>query len=113
MGDSVPSRTVEEEEEFDEVNGNRFHHIRTASVILPSGDRVRRKVSLMSVFDESPIEEDEQSPLLDPGASVRTDRSSMAPSFAERGVLYEQRLSRVDKFKKWFFSENPKRYDYS
>lgn len=63
MGDSVPSRTVEEEEEFDEVNGNRFHHVRTASVILPSGDRVRRKVSLMSVFDGSPIDEDEQSPL--------------------------------------------------
>ena len=103
-------RTEEEEAEDDILFP--FYHVRTASVILPSGDRVRRKVSLMSIYDENPFEEDanDRTALSDPRGTVGTTYSSIAPSLVDRQVQIWEKPSRVDKFTLWLQSEGLKRY---
>lgn len=102
--------TDDEEEEEEEVLFS-FHHIRTASVILRSGDRVRRKISLMSMFDESPFEEDnDRAPLLDPRGTAGTSYSSIAPNLVDRQVQLWEKPNRLDTVKIWLHSEGLKRY---
>lgn len=85
------------------------HHVRTASVILRSGDRVRRKVSLMSIFDENPFEEDEcQTSLRNPGGTASTAYSLIAPSLADRDIQPCE-STRLEKFRVWLHSEGLKR----
>lgn len=74
-----------------------FRHVRSASVILPSGDRVRRKVSLLSICDESPFE-DEQSPLLGNGISNTPGGYSsvhLSPSNRDLPSWHKSRLDRI------------------
>jgi hypothetical protein len=103
--------TAEEEEgEYDSLFS--IHHVRTASVILRSGDRVRRKVSLLSIYDENPFEEDDndRAALLDPSATAGTSYSSIAPCLVDRQFQLWETPSCVDKFKLWLQSEGLKRY---
>jgi hypothetical protein len=100
------TETQEAEEDID--SPVTFHHVRTASVILPSGDRVRRQVSLMSVHDESPFDGDESSPLIDSGDTPGTTYSSVAANLVDRGIQPCE-TSRLDKFKTWLTSERVKR----
>jgi hypothetical protein len=86
-----------------------FHHVRTASVILPSGARVRRKISLMSTYDENPFEEDDDTPLLDPGGTAGSSYSSIIPTLVDRDIQPWE-VTRYDKFQIWLHSEGLKRY---
>jgi hypothetical protein len=88
-----------------------FLHVRTASVILPSGDRVRRQVSLQSIYDDNPFENSERTPLLDTRniPTTCTGYSSVVPSPTDREVPPWER-TRFDKFKTWVQSEGLKRY---
>ena len=112
---SSPSKKKDgtaEGEEGEHVSLFSIHHIRTASVILRSGDRVRRKVSLLSIFDENPFEEDDndRAALLDPRATAGTSYSSIAPSLVDREFQLWEKPTCVDKFKLWLQSEGLKRY---
>src|SRR5271169_4438023 len=74
-----------EDEEDDPVLFS-VQHVRTASVILPSGDRVRKRVSLMSIHDESPFDESETAALINShgtGGTAGTVYSSIAPSLLD------------------------------
>lgn len=106
-----PSREGDKINAEDEAEENVFffRHVRTASVILPSGDRVRRKVSLMSTYDENPFEDDEQTALIDSGGTEGTIYSSIEPSLADRSIQPWE-VYRYDKFKNWLHSEGLKRY---
>ena len=86
-----------------------FYHVRTASVIIPSGARVRRKISLMSTYDENPFEEDDHIPLLDPGSTAGSSYSSIVPTLVDRDIQPWE-ITRYDKFKIWLQSEGLKRY---
>lgn len=101
---------VAEEEEEEEVDPLLpFHHVRTASVILRSGDRVRRKVSLMSIYDESPLEQvNNTTALLDPRGTAGTSYSSITPSLVDREIQPWE-ITPYDKFKIWLHSEGLKR----
>lgn len=102
-----PDEVVEELEEDPLLT---FRHIRTASVILPSGDRVRRKVSLMSTYDESPFEDDEREPLLDTRNGTTTAYFSMPRNVVDREMsLWEP--THFDQFKSFFQSEGLKRHN--
>jgi hypothetical protein len=104
------TNTEEEEGNEEEIDPLlTFHHVRTASVILPSGDRVRRKVSLMSITNESPFEEDDGLPQIGPGYAANTTYSSIASTVGSRGVQTRE-VSRYDKFKTLLQNEGLKRY---
>ena len=109
---SSPLRSENETEiaeEADEVDPLlTFHHVRTASVILESGARVRRKVSLVSIDEGDSLESGEQSPLLDPGGTVGTSYSSIAPAIIDRS-LRPWRTKQINKFVIWLQSEGLKR----
>ena len=112
MEPSSPARVEadpDEEEEAEEDPLLTFRHIRTASVILPSGDRVRRKVSLLSTYNESPFEDDERRPLLDTRSGTNTAYSSMPGSAIDREIAPWER-TRFDIFKSCLHSEGLKRY---
>jgi hypothetical protein len=100
------------DEEHDEADPLlTFHHVRTASVILPSGDRVRRKVSLMSIEDESPFEEDEGPAGLRAGSYGSRNvfgYSSIAPSFVSREMPMAEE-PRWHRIQSWIRSEELKR----
>jgi hypothetical protein len=81
-----------------------FRHMRTASVIVESGARVRRNITLAP--DEISSEEDEHAPLLN-GSSSGTGYSAVSRDIAARDI----KPSRKERFIKWIRSENPKRYD--
>jgi hypothetical protein len=98
-----PSATVQDDVEEEPIHG--IHHVRTASVILRSGDRVRRKVSLMSIYDENPFEDD-QTPLLSTSVS---GYSSVTQSQVAREVTPWE-ATRWDKLCDWLRSEGLKRY---
>ena len=107
---SSPERVDDEsDDEIDPLL--TFLHVRTASVILPSGDRVRRQVSLQSIYDDNPFENNEQTPLLDSRniPTTGTGYSSVVPSPIDRGLLPWER-TKFDKFKTWLQSEGLKRY---
>ena len=110
---SSPSKTKDgttEEEDTEDDFLFSFHHVRTASVILPSGDRVRRKVSLMSIFDENPFEEDnDRTALLSTQGTAATSYSSIVPSLVDRDIQSCDKPGRVDKFKTILHSEGLKR----
>ena len=111
---SSPSKTKDgktgEEETEDDVP-IPFYHVRTASVILPSGDRVRKKISLKSIYDENPFEDDdERATLLDHGAMPETSNCSVSRSLVDRGIQTWEKPSRIDKFEAWVHSEGLKRY---
>jgi hypothetical protein len=78
-----------------------FMHMRTASVIVESGARVRRNITLAP---EVSSEEDESSPLIN-GSSSGTGYSGVSRDIAARDL----KPSRKDRFIKWLRSENPKR----
>jgi hypothetical protein len=101
---ATSSATVQDDvEEEEPVHG--IHHVRTASVILRSGDRVRRKVSLMSIYDEDPFE-DNQTPLLSTGV---VGYSSVTQSPVAREVTPWENTP-WDKLRDWLRSEGLKRY---
>ena len=111
MESTSPSRVEDGPEELEEEEEDphlTFRHIRTASVILESGDRVRRKISLLSQYEESPFENDEHRPLLDTRSGTTTAYSSMPGSVVDREILPWER-TRLDKFKSWLRSEALKR----
>ena len=81
---------------------------RTASVIIESGARVRRNVTLAPV-DELPFEEDERSSLLDHSATSGTGYSISCGIATRERFLSKPSLQ--DKFVTWIRSENPKRFD--
>lgn len=87
----------------DSEEDHPFRHMRTASVIVESGARVRRNITLAP--DETSSEEDEHAPLL-AGSSSGTGYSSVSRDSAARDI----EPSRRDRFVKWLRSENPKRY---
>lgn len=97
-----PSAVDEEEEVF-----RRPYHVRTASVILESGVRVRRNISLAPEY-ELPLGEDERSNLLGDGAVSGTGYSSISPSISARDIGALKKLWK-HWFVKWVRSENPKR----
>jgi hypothetical protein len=110
---SSPERVDSDTEEENEIDPLlQFLHVRTASVILPSGDRVRRQVSLQSIYDDNPFENNERTPLLDTRniPPTGTGYSSVAPSSIEREIPPWEK-ARFDKFKIWLHSEGLKRYD--
>ena len=86
-----------------------FRHVRTASVILPSGDRVRRKVSLLSIQDESPFE-DEDTPLLGDGSANIAEGYSSIHSGASGRDLPPWHVSRFKKVMNYLKNEPVKRY---
>jgi len=104
----------EDDDEDDDPVLFSFQHVRTASVILPSGDRVRKRVSLMSVYDESPFDESETAALIQShgtGGTAGTAYSSIAPSLVDRGPQpWDQHSTRWEKCKKWLHSEALKRH---
>jgi hypothetical protein len=81
-----------------------FVHMRTASVIVKSGARVRRNITLAA--DEVSSEEDEHEPLLN-GSSSGTGYSGVSRDIPARDI----KPSRKERFVKWIRSENPKRFD--
>ena len=101
-----------DDEEDDQILFS-FKHIRTASVILPSGDRVRKRVSLMSIYDESPFDEGETAALIPShgtGETEETAYSSIAPTFVGRGQRPPDYMrAQMEKLKKWLHSEGLKR----
>jgi len=102
-----------EDEEDDPVLFS-VQHVRTASVILPSGDRVRKRVSLMSIHDESPFDEGDTAALVqshETGGTAGTAYSSIAPSLVDRGPQpWEHKPTRLDRWRKWLHSEGLKRF---
>jgi len=82
---------------------------RAASVIIESGARVRRIITL-APEDESPFEEDECSGLLDGGGTSATRYSSIPSGIATR-ELCAPKQSWKDKFVTWIRGENPKRFE--
>jgi len=82
---------------------------RAASVIIESGARVRRNITL-APEDESPFEEDESSSLVDHSATSATGYSSISSRIASR-EFFVSKPSWKDKFVTWMRSENPKRFD--
>ena len=112
MSSSSPSCVEDVAEDAHETEEDpllSFRHIRTASVILPSGDRVRRKVSLMSTYDENPFEDDERQPLLDTRSGEHTACSSIPGTAIDREISPWE-PSRFDKMKSFLRSEGLKRY---
>jgi len=111
--DGIAPDEEDDDEEDDPVLFS-FQHVRTASVILPSGDRVRKRVSLMSIYDESPFDEGETAALIQShgtGETAATTYSSIAPSLVERGAQpWDHNPTRLDKWKKWLHSEGLKRF---
>jgi hypothetical protein len=111
---SSPSKQNDGTTEEEEAEGDvpfQCYHVRTASVILQSGDRVRKKVSLMSICDENPFDDDnERAPLLDSGGTTSTSYSSLARSLIDRGIQSWGKPSCIDKFETWVHSEGLKRY---
>ena len=108
---SSSSPTVEDN--VTEYRKLAYHRIRTASVILPSGDRVRRKVSLASIDDETPFEDDDQTPLLSTNIAGVSGCSSITPSSISRDIPQDAvpwEPSRLDQFKTLLHSEGLKRY---
>src|SRR5579859_6673309 len=97
-----PDEMEDEEEEEDPLL--TFRHIRTVSVILPSGDRVRRKVSLMSTHNENPFEHDERRPLLDTSRSGTITAYSSMPGSAIDTEIPPWEPTQFDKFKSWLQS---------
>lgn len=104
----------EDEDEDDDPVLFSFQHVRTASVILPSGDRVRKRVSLMSIYDESPFDEGETAALIQShgsGGTAGTIYSSIAPSLLDRGAQpWDRHPAPWEQWKKWLHSEGLKRY---
>jgi hypothetical protein len=87
-----------------------FRRLRSASVILPSGDRVRRKVSLLSNYDESPFEDDdEQAPLLDGDDFAPATVDSLFPRAVDR-ELPSWMKDRLNTCRNFLTSEPLKRY---
>ena len=84
------------------------HHVRTASVILESGDRVRKKVSLLSVYDEPLDESLERTPLLNSGETAGVCYSSIAPGFVDRSAQPLE-WTWYENFRSWPRSEGLKR----
>jgi hypothetical protein len=111
--DGIAPDEEDDDEEDDPVLFS-FQHVRTASVILPSGDRVRKRVSLMSIYDESPFDEGETAALIHShgtGETAGTSYSSIAPSLVDRGFQpWDHKPTRMDKWKKWLHSEGLKRF---
>jgi hypothetical protein len=88
-----------------------LHVVRTASVILPSGDRVRRKVSLISIDDEIPFEHhdsEDRSLLSDARSTAGTNYGSIASIDLERGI-HSWVMSCFRKFRTCLRSEQLKR----
>ena len=107
MSSSSPSRVEDVAEDAHETEEDpllSFRHIRTASVILPSGDRVRRKVSLMLTYDENPFEDDERQPLLDTRSGENTACSFIPGTGIDREISPWE-PSRFDKMKSFLRSE--------
>ena len=90
-----------------------FSFVREASVILPSGDRVRRQVSL-TIYDEDPYQETDRTALLGSrggAGTVGSSYSSIASIIVDRDIQpLDSKTSKVDKFKNWIQSEGLKRY---
>ena len=103
-----PPDSVVEEDEDDVPIGPISYHVRTASVILPCGARVRRQVSLVSMHDESPFE-DESSPLLGNGSANTPGSCNPTPPTPPARGLPPWRKSR---FETLLQSEALKRYTF-
>jgi hypothetical protein len=104
---AAPDVIAAEDEELEEEIVGRFQHVRTASVIVESGARVRRTVTL-APDDESPFDEDdEHSALLSGDLASGPWYSSFVSGIRTREVLPLEK----DWFVSWICSENPKRFE--
>lgn len=100
--DEDDADSASETDELDTVL--TFKHVRTASVILPSGDRVRKKVSLMSIDENSVYE---STALLDSGRTNGPAYSSATSDDVDRA---QSRATRwFSNFMFWLRSEAFKR----